>query len=143
MTDLFGQDIRLDEGLEAVVAANGELVLTQGPETGCQDVRLRLFTRLGTLFYDQDFGALIHDWIREENTLFNRLALEAEIARRIGRDPRVVVGSAEARVAAWNENGVTVRASWRFIEEDHPYNLVIDMTDAKISIVVADVNPRE
>ena len=44
-TDLWGQDIALDDSGQARVAANGELLLTDGVETGVQDIRLRLFTR--------------------------------------------------------------------------------------------------
>ena len=50
-TDLWGQDIALDADMQAQVAANGTLVLTDGVDTGVQDIRLRLFTRLGNLFY--------------------------------------------------------------------------------------------
>ena len=57
--ELWGQDIALDDNGQARVAANGELVLTDGVETGVQDIKLRLFTRLGSLFYDLDFGSLI------------------------------------------------------------------------------------
>ena len=49
-TDLWGQDIALDDSGQAKVAANGELVLTDGVETGVQDIRTRIFTRLGSLF---------------------------------------------------------------------------------------------
>ena len=49
-TDLWGQDIALDADMQAQVAANGTLVLTDGMATGVQDIRLRLFTRLGNLF---------------------------------------------------------------------------------------------
>lgn len=39
-TDLWGQDIALDGSGQARVAANGELVLTDGVDTGVQDIRL-------------------------------------------------------------------------------------------------------
>jgi hypothetical protein len=42
MTNIFAQDIALDASGQAKVAANGELILTTGPETGVQDIRLRL-----------------------------------------------------------------------------------------------------
>ena len=43
-------------------AYGAELVLTDGVETGVQDIKLRLIPRLGALFYDLDFGSLISDW---------------------------------------------------------------------------------
>ena len=36
--------------MQALVAANGEVVMTEGAETGVQDIRLRLIIFLGTLF---------------------------------------------------------------------------------------------
>jgi len=140
--DLFGQDIRIDADGQALVAANGELLLTSGPETGVQDVRLRLGTPLGELFYDVDFGSLIHEFFRDELTSANRSAFEAEVERRIEEDPRVASGSVSCSVAAWDENGFSARAAWTFIDEDHPFNLVISYDSDKKTMVISDVNPR-
>lgn len=142
MDDIYGQDIRLDAAGQAVVAANGELVLTEGVETGVQDIRLRLFTRLGRLFYDVGFGSLLHDWIKEENTAANRGAFETEVERRVLADPRVRAGSARCRVQSWDETGLVARAQWYFIDEDHPYNLVIEVDSDKWEMVINDVDPR-
>ena len=142
-TDLWGQDIALDEESQALVAANGELILTDGVDTGVQDIRLRLFTHLGALFYDQDFGSLIHDWIHEESTARNRSAFEAEVIMRIELDPRTVVGTVRCAVVAWDERSITARASWKFIGEDVPQNLVLQLNKLTQELVVADVNPRE
>lgn len=140
--DLFGQDIKIDETGQALVAANGELLLTVGVETGVQDIRIRLFTVLGELFYDQNFGALLYDWVKEENTAGNRAAFEAEVERRIGGDPGVEFGTAGCKVVNWDVSGLTARASWRFIGEDHPYNLVVSIDGEKREMVIKDVDPR-
>jgi len=144
MDDIFGQDIKIDNDLQAVAAANGELALTNdGPETGCQDIRLRLFTRFGELFYDIEFGSLIHDWIREESTLATRMAFEVEIQRRVQADPRVQVGSVLCSIDTWDETGITATVSWQFIDEDHPFNLVIEYNSEKMEMVIKDVNPYQ
>lgn len=140
MNDIFGQDIKLDESGQALVAANGELLLTDGEETGSQDIRLRLFTPLGNLFYDKEFGSKIHEWIREENTEERRLAFCTEAARRIRLDPRVKSGTTSCEILAWDEQGITARVSWEFITENHVYNLVIQV-GADMEMVISDVNP--
>lgn len=132
-TDLWGQDIALDDAGQARVAANGELVLTQGVETGVQDIKLRLFTRLGALFYDLDFGSLLSDWFYEDSTTTTRAAFLAEVTMRVEADPRVVVGSVKSSLLAWDEKGLTVAVQWRFIGADQPLNLVLQ----------ADKNVRE
>lgn len=143
MTDeIFGQDIALDNEGQARVAANGELILTDGVDTGVQDIVLRIFTRLGQLFYDTEFGSLIHDWILEEATEATRAAFEAEIIMRVEMDPRVVVGSVRCSIVKWDERGITARAAWRFIDEDSPLNLVFSINKDNLEMIVEDVNPR-
>lgn len=141
-TDLWGQDIALDTSGQAKVAANGELVLTQGVETGVQDIVLRIFTRLGGLFYDTSFGSLIHDWILEESTAANRAALESEIIMRVELDPRVAVGSVRCSVTGWDEATVTAQVFWRFIDEDTPLNLVLQFNKKTMEMVIQDAQPR-
>jgi hypothetical protein len=139
--DLWGQDIALDEAGQALVAANGELVLTEGPATGVQDVRLRLFTRLGELFYDTGFGSLIHDWILEENTEEAQRAFCFEVVMRVEADPRVVPYSVSASVLAWDERLLTAAVRWRFIDEDQPFNLVMQLDKATKELIVRDADP--
>ena len=137
-TDLWGQDIALDENDQARVAANGELVLTEGVETGVQDIKLRLVTRLGGLFYDLDFGSLIPDWIYEDSTEISRAAFLAEVTMRVEEDPRVVVGSVKASILNWTEKLLAVSVEWRFIDVDHPMNLVLQVDKSVRELVVLD-----
>lgn len=140
--DLYGQDIKIDFAtMQAVTAANGELVLTEGVETPIQNIILRLSTPLGSLFYDKTYGGETYKWVQDENTKANRNGLAAEIKRRIVMAPCVVFGSTSAKVMAWDKSGVTVEAVFQLIEQDHPYNLVIKIDDqGKIKEVMKDVN---
>ena len=138
MNGLWGQDIALDNAGQARVAANGELVLTDGVETGVQDVKLRLFTRLGALFYDLDFGSLISDWFYEDSTATTRAAFLAEVTMRVEEDPRVVVGSVKSRLLAWDERSIAVAVEWRFIDEDQPLNLVLQLDKSVRELVIRD-----
>lgn len=141
-TDLWGQDIALDPAGQAKVAANGELLLTDGVETGVQDIRLRLFTRLGALFYDTDFGSLIHDWIHEESTATSRAAFCSEIILRVELDPRVRIGSVACTIQQWDERSIVAQARWQFIDEDTPTNLVLQVNKVTSKMVIADAKPR-
>lgn len=140
MEEIFGQDIRLDENMQAMVAANGELYLTEGVDTGCQDIKLRLFTPLGGLFYDKEFGSKIHLWVKDENFLSARLAFCGEVVRRLRLDTRVVVGSEACSIRTWDHTGISADVSWRFIGVDHPLNLVIEMGTGNMEMVIKDVN---
>lgn len=141
--DIYGQDIMLDEDLQVVVAANGELVLTDGPATGVQDIKLALFTYLGSLFYDTLHGSTVLDWIKEESTNGTRSAFTVEVARCINTDPRVVPMSAKCKIASWDDKGIKAIASWRFIDETHTSNIIFEVGEnGLVKEVIEDVNPR-
>lgn len=137
-TDLWGQDIALNEAGQARVAANGELVLTDGVDTGVQDIRIRLSTYLGTLFYDKTFGSLLPDWFYEDSTESSRAALCSELVMRTEEDSRVTPGSVSAAVLKWDDRQIMVRVIWRFINEDSPMNLVLQADKDVVGLVVRD-----
>ena len=145
-TDLFGQDIALDSDWEPVVLADGSLSLCSGTDTANQDIALRLYTVLGALFYDVEFGSLVMMFVRDEFTALTRAALCAEVARRINADPAVQVGSATCAVRKWDESQVQLSASFTLINATHPENMVfsIDVSTMtfRVDDLVADVDPR-
>lgn len=137
--DYWGQDIALSESGQAKIAANGELVLTGGVETGVQDILLRLFTRLGTLFYDSEFGSLISDWFYEESDRQSRASFLTEVARRVEEDPRVQPGSVKPKLLKWDEQSIHVEVFWRFTDSDTPYNLVLQYEKSVKELVISGV----
>lgn len=139
--NLWGQDIALDGSGQARVAASGELVLTDGVETGVQDIKLRLFTRLGALFYDLDFGSLISDWFYADSTAAARTAFLAEVTMRVEEDPRVKTGSVRTSLLAWDDRSISVGVKWRFIGEDQPLNLVLAADKSLRELVIRDGRP--
>ncbi|MBF0590183.1 MAG: baseplate assembly protein [Magnetococcales bacterium] len=138
---LYGQDIKLNPAMQALTAANGEALIVDGIATALQDIKLRLFTPLGSLFYDKAFGSDVYLFIKDENTALNRQALAAEVQYRVELDPRVEPQSCRASVAKWNHNGVTIRFSFRLINTTHPFNMILT-ADADNSMVIKDVDSR-
>lgn len=143
INELWGQDIALDENNNPLVAANGELVLTSGAATPLQDIKLRLFTRLGTLFYDKEYGSLIHDFIFDENTAQNRAALLSEIIMRIEKDPRVETGKISAKILKWNEKEVQVAVNFTLIGEDTESNLLLRGDSYSRTLIIEDINAAD
>jgi hypothetical protein len=146
--ELFGRDIALDGDWQPVILADGALQLCAGVDTANQDIALRLYTVLETLFYDVNFGSLVMMYVQDENTQTNRAGLCAEVAMRLNRDPGVVPGTASCRVQSWSpEDGVILAASYRLITENHPRNLVVSVDgktmEMTVKELVADADPRQ
>jgi len=145
LKNIFGQDIALDADLQARVAANGELVLTDGADTGVQDIWLAICTYVGTLFYNAEFGSRIPDWFKEENTIANRLGFVTEVKRILRKDQRILQGTERCSISIWDNTGITAEAAWQWIGDDHSYNLVFRASAedgaVKLKQVLADVRP--
>ena len=139
--DIFGSDIKTGEDGQALVAANGELVLTNGVETGLQDIRETIITPRGSLFYDIEFGSRIHDWIHEENTRINKIGFESEIRRILRSHPRVVTGTETCKTLRWDHEKIEAEAGWCWIGETHSTNMVLIMNKTDMEIIKEDVNP--
>ena len=138
---LYGQDIYLDDTLQAAIAANGEAVLSDGVRTALQDIWLRLYTPYGTLFYDKNFGSRIHLFVKDENNPLNRAGLCAEVVRCLNEEPRIVFGTPTCEVLAWDPiEGITLGAGFELIDETHQFNLVFTV-DSDLVMVINDVNP--
>jgi phage baseplate assembly protein W len=139
MTDIFGQDIKIDNSGNIQVTASGEVLLTEGVETGLQDIKIRLETPIGSLFYDIEFGSYLHNFINCENTLSNRLSICSEVKRVINIDSRVVFNSVDCSVKSWNHDSLYLKASFMFKDTKSTNNLIVSI-DSDMGVVVKDVN---
>ena len=137
---LYGEDFKLNYQLQAVSAANGELVVSTGIETVLQDLQLRLCSLKGSLFYDLEFGSDFINYVKDENTFSTRIRMCAEVERVFNTDPRVKTGSAKCVVLAWDDQGVTLRVTFKLIGKTHVFNLIIKAND-DIQFVIKDINP--
>lgn len=140
VNDIFGSDILLDREGQAVVAANGELIWCDGLTAAVQDIELRIKTSLGRLFYDQDFGSAIPDYVYDENTKSNRISLAAEVRRRVELDARVLAGSASCSILKWDENGLALEARWTWWETAEPQNLTVTIARPGAERLIEDLN---
>lgn len=143
--ELFGSDIALDNNFMPLVAANGELILTSGCNCALQNVSMRLYVMLGSLFYDVEYGSLVLNWINEESTPQTRAALVAEVERRVNIDPHVVPGSATCKVNTWDHTGVVLGLDLVLINQAHPDHLVLHLAPNTgfIMEIISHANPRE
>ena len=143
---LFGADIAMGNNMQALVAANGELVLATGCACAVQQVALRLFTLLGAIFYNVDYGSLVLMWIREESTKATREALCVEVETRLNTDPHITPATAKCTVHSWNHEGVNLALTFTLIDQEHPDHLVVKFAEDNGSLameIVKHANPRE
>jgi phage baseplate assembly protein W len=125
--ELFGQDIRIDGDLDAALSASGEMIVTTGARAALQDIKARVETPLGGLFYDTSFGSRLVLNMYDEITETVRQMMALELEEVIERDPRVVMGSVTAEVTAYDERSVTLNTEFILIQDQNTYNLVVEV----------------
>ncbi len=138
-SDFYGQDIKLDDQLQPVTSATGEPALTVGVETAIQQIRMALVTPIGSLFYDQDFGGYMHEFKRENNDETEQLSLVSELVRTVNKDENVRPNETTAEILSMEGNGITAQVTFNLINEDNPFNLVIEK-NSDLSLLIKDIN---
>ena len=69
-------DIKLDDNWQLTPAASGDAPLTDDEEGLLQTIRTESMTQEGELFYDEEFGWSLLDYIHaQESDLVNRTAV--------------------------------------------------------------------
>ena len=124
--EVLGVDLaRNDDGDLALV--HGGLGLQSGEAVAVQDIAERIETERGNEFYDRTFGAILDNWVEDEDTPTNRLQMLMELKAAIQADPRVTDRSAQAEIIQWTQDPrlLKVAAGWVWITGEIAANLVI------------------
>lgn len=133
---IYGTDIKITPDMEISTSANGEIMFVDETDTVEQDIFLRLSTYYGSLFYDSEYGSYLYDFIKEEDSEDTRFALLDETERRTEADPRVVLGSVEASVLSWDLETIKISVSFRLIDTDNIFNLILALDKKSDSMVL-------
>ena len=78
MTGLHDTDIRLDEDGQLTQAADGDAPLCSGMDCFLQSIILEAQTQKGELFYDEDFGWSLYDFLQSEDDEITREGSDTE-----------------------------------------------------------------
>lgn len=137
--ELLGTDLAVANG-DLVVQPGGDVDLVDGTACLAQDLANRLRTPVGGLLAHTDYGSRILELAHETDSLVNRLDLEQELRAAAEADPRVVPGSARAKVLSWTRDGVRAQLSLLPVGETNRLNLVLGYGVSEITAEVATAN---
>ncbi len=120
--DIFGSDIYMDADFKPSILNNGELRLVTGVETILQDIRLRLITLKGTLFYDSTYGSELPLFMQDDEV--DNTSISSEVARSLEADPRVEPYSVST-VIEKNMDEISIIVNFQLIGDDTPHNITL------------------
>ena len=116
MTGLYDTDIRLDERWQLTQAADGDAPLCSGLDCLYQNIILEALTQPGDLFYDQEFGWGLYDFIQSEDSELIRLELMQRVRTKLQKREVILPGSITVEIDR-DDDTFRIGCAFRLTEE--------------------------
>lgn len=123
--NFFGYDIKLDDNMDVCLSVNGELILTCGEDTVFQDIKLRILTAIGSLFYDESYGSNFNQFIFDDDININSIL--SEVIRTVECDTRIEPYSVTASLIENTKDNISISITYSLINEDTSINKTISI----------------
>jgi len=125
MSSFLGADIALDANGDFIVDTDGDLALVEGRDCLGQDIRHRVITPKGALWYDEDYGVGLQQHLHSEDRSGSRTEIEKNIEEDLTKEPRVDPFSIEAQVTEMTADEIKLMLAATPQGESNPLNLVV------------------
>lgn len=86
-------DIKLDENWQLTSAATGDAPVTDEEEGLLQTIQIEALTQKGELFYDEEFGWSLLDFIQAEEKELVRIEIENRIRKKLSQYEEIAADS--------------------------------------------------
>ena len=133
MMGLNDTDIRLTDTWQLTRAADGDAPLCSGLDCVYQNIALEAVTQKGDLFYDDDFGWSLYDFIQSEDD--DLVRLEIEQRARLGLEKREIVLPETIKISvSYDDGAFRLYCSWQFEGDSNTQelNVVIDAVSVEV-----------
>ncbi len=97
VTGLHDTDIRLDEDGQLTQAADGDAPLCSGMDCFLQSIILEAQTQKGELFYDEDFGWSLYDFLQSEDDEITRLEITQRVRSGLLKREEIIPDSVQVK----------------------------------------------
>lgn len=136
MTGLHDTDIRLDEEGQLTRATDGDAPLCTELECFYQSIILEAQTQRGELFYDEDFGWSLYDFLQSEDSDLVRLEIAQRVRSGLQKREVVLSESIQVQVDAVDDT-FHAYCSFQTTEEDRTQtlNIIIDPVSLEVRVV--------
>lgn len=106
-------DIQLSDDGNFIITSSGDVALVDNNAELLQDIRHRLMTYPGDLWYEPEYGSRLLDYIQTEQTPINQQELLQEIRLGINADDRIDSSKTEVNLISWDERSIVTRATFQ------------------------------
>ncbi|MCI9121142.1 MAG: DUF2634 domain-containing protein [Oscillibacter sp.] len=137
MTGLHDTDIRLNDSWQLTQAAGGDAPLCSELDCLYQNIILEALTQPGDLFYDEEFGWGLYDFLQSEDSELIRLELAQRVKSKLEKREVIRPGSVSASIA-YSGDTFQIHSSFRFLDEEEDRTLDVIVSPVNVEVVQND-----
>lgn len=133
MTGLHDTDIRLDGAWQLTQAADGGAPLCSNLDCLYQNIILESLTQPGDLFYDEEFGWGLYEFIQSEDSELTRLEIFQRVRSKLHKREVILPETIQLQVS-FQDGAFHIYCAFRFAgeAEDRRLNIIVDPVSVEV-----------
>jgi hypothetical protein len=130
-------DIKLDSNWQLTPAANGDMLTVTDFDLLLQDISLEAMSQERELFYDEEWGWSLIDFMQSQLDELTKLEIEQRIKIKMGRRQEVDSSNIKIDFEPYAEQeNVLIKVLFRFLDSSQDYSLGVVLDRVKVEVVI-------
>lgn len=127
-------DIKLDDLFRITAAKTGDVpVTTNEVEVLLQDIRLEALTQEGELFYAEDYGWSLLDYMHREVDELDKMELTARIRKKLAAREQIDAESITVSIEKQKDEQL-LRVRFALVETENAYQVEVGLGRVEVNI---------
>lgn len=137
MAKLGDTDIRLDDSWQLTQATNGDAPIASGLDCVYQDIQLEAHSQEGELFYDEDWGWSLLDFVESEDDELLRLEIQERIKEKLARRSEIDVESITTLVN-FSDDVLSIHTTFQLTDESQTRTVNVNIDRVNVEVTDSD-----
>lgn len=130
-------DMKLNDDWQLTQATNGDAPLVSGLDAFLQDVRLEAITQEGELFYDNNYGWSLLDFLHGSDDEVTKLEIQERVKRKLANRDEIDVESIHVEVEFGDEN-IIIRSYFQLTGEKQTQSVEVSLNRVRVEVIEGD-----
>ena len=126
-------DIKLDDDWQLTPAATGDAPITDDESGFLQTLQIEALTQEGELFYDEDFGWSLLDFIHQQDNELTRIEISSRIRRKLTVHEEIVPDSVGIS-QEWTDDLLNIYSKFQLISGTQQ-SLTLSLNRVQVEVV--------
>lgn len=127
-------DIKLDDDWQLTPAATGDAPITDDESGFLQTLQIEALTQEGELFYDEEFGWSLLDFIHQQDNELTRIEISSRIRRKLTVHEEIVPDSVEIS-QKWTSDLLNIYIKFQLISGTQQ-SLTLSLNRVQVEVTV-------